>query len=96
MKVSVYCTEVSGTPEGDLVVLNTERGFLRAAVVRPACRLGDDCARRFGGRCLACETLGKKPEGWKFVKWLGGECRGDVRPRWHAQQYASEVLGYWK
>lgn len=96
MKMSVYCVEVKGTPDGDLVVMNTERGFLRAALVKRACRLGDDCARRFGGRCLACETLGKSPDGWKLVKWLGKECKGDVIPRRQAQEYAHEVLGYWK
>jgi len=32
-KISVYCVEVQGTPEGDCVVLNTDRGFLQAALI---------------------------------------------------------------
>ena len=69
-KISVYCVEVEGTPKGDVVVLNTDRGFLRAALI----------------------TTNHK----EFVRWLGGECVGDVAPRRHAQNFASEVLGYWK
>ena len=67
-KVSVYCVEAEGTSEGDLVVLNTDLGFLRAAVVKDG----------------------------KFAKWLGRECRGDEAPRRHAQNYAYDVLGYWR
>jgi len=65
MKVSVYCVEVEGTPEGDLVVLNTKWGFLRAAVVRDGefvkwlgreCR-GDVAPRRHA-QAYAYEVLG--------------------------------------
>lgn len=66
--LSVYCVEVEH-PDGDVVVLNTKRGFLRAAVVTP------DHTRR--------------------VKWLGGECLGDVAPRRHCMFYAEEQ-GYYE
>jgi hypothetical protein len=51
MKMSVYCVEVEGTTEGDLVVMNTERGFLRAAVMVNGC-----VARWLGRECKGDEA----------------------------------------
>jgi len=63
--MSVYCVEVKGTPEGDLVVMNTERGFLRAAVLVNGCVvrwLGRECrsdvAPRRHAQRYASDVLG--------------------------------------